>query len=125
LDAHNKARVAGQHQGEFAFHVFYMLLDGVDRDTAVTLRLSRDPAAYAYINGGTACTYVSTTGLPVARGEQRRPFASAQGGLAFTSLLQQMRESGFSDESLNQMKSVLAIVLHIGASGFPLNRICR
>eukprot|EP00038_Savillea_parva_P003466 m.126011 g.126011 ORF g.126011 m.126011 type:complete len:2186 (+) comp11181_c0_seq1:341-6898(+) len=113
-----KARVARQPAGEFNFHIFHMLLDGLDDSAATNLHLVRQPGAYACLNGGTPATYINNLPVVVPAKEAHAPFSSEHGAQAFALQAQQMLEAGFSIEDLDGLYSTLAIILHMGNLDF-------
>lgn len=107
-----KARVASQPVGEFNFHIFHMLLDGLDDGASAALSLVRNPAAYAYLNGGTPGLYVDGQLTPKSGSVTRRPFLATHGSPSFSAHAQQMLEAGFSTEDLDGLYARI-----------PLNRV--
>eukprot|EP00036_Acanthoecidae_sp_10tr_P023927 CAMPEP_0206317818 /NCGR_PEP_ID=MMETSP0106_2-20121207/16837_1 /ASSEMBLY_ACC=CAM_ASM_000206 /TAXON_ID=81532 /ORGANISM="Acanthoeca-like sp., Strain 10tr" /LENGTH=2291 /DNA_ID=CAMNT_0053749433 /DNA_START=151 /DNA_END=7026 /DNA_ORIENTATION=+ len=115
-----KARVARQAANEFNFHIFHMLIDGLDDRAAGVLHLPRDSGAFAYLNGGVPGTYADGV-LTASGGSKVGPFTSAQGARSFSTLAQQMLEAGFSTEDLDGLYATLAIILHIGNLDFTMD----
>eukprot|EP00043_Microstomoeca_roanoka_P019563 m.222390 g.222390 ORF g.222390 m.222390 type:complete len:1269 (+) comp17020_c3_seq1:113-3919(+) len=96
-----KSRVVHQAEGERNFHIFYQLLYGATDAILKPLMLTRDAAAYYYLNQ-TSCHQVSSI-------DDKRDWMEVQE--AFQVL-------GLTEQDKSQIYSLISVILHMGNIDF-------
>uniref|UniRef100_A0A8C6QRY9 Unconventional myosin-Ia n=1 Tax=Nannospalax galili TaxID=1026970 RepID=A0A8C6QRY9_NANGA len=109
-----KSRVVKQLKGERNFHIFYQLLTGADAQLLKALKLEKDASGYTYLNGEVS----RVDGIDDASN--------------FRAMQSAMTVIGFSDDEIQQVLEVTALVLKLGnvelmdefqANGIPASGI--
>lgn len=95
-----KSRVVMQSPQERNYHVFYQLLKGLSEDKLSAIGLEKNLKAYKYLNS-------STYEIP-----------NVDDGIEFQLLLDAFKIMGFEDSEVQNIISVLAVVLHLGNLDF-------